>query len=514
MKNETLISDSREKVIAGVLKAAEVVTSTQGVGKRTVAISHENAMPFPSPDGAIIASNIKLGDREERIGSDWVLQAARRTAKEAGDGTTKTTAIAADILRKFPRRMPRRKLVSELEVASAFATGRVASMSVPVGSKDDLLHVATISANNDPSLGKLVSDLVWEVGEHGTIYVEDRSDEPEITSEVKKGYVLRPGLASEQFLRGLKGKSFHNPLVALIDEHVYDNKTLASVYKRFAQEYAQGGEYSRSLVIFCFKCDGDAVNSAVLSYFNGKPVAVVNVPGTYRSDVFSDLADISGAPVFSEHSGNPLTKLRGNGFGKEDVFGEVEKVTFDDGQVTVFGQAGEAHLESVMGREFDGEREKLRKERISKMKNGVGYIYIGGSSNAGMTNKGQLIDDAQEACFSALRHGYLPGGCWVELQVADSLDNIGTTGAKLLANALRSSFKNMLRNSDYPVSFGRWRLYSRDGMVFNMKTGDFEHAGTTKVLDATKAVECAIRNAVAVAVDVISIEKVITWTSS
>lgn len=504
----TTTSNAREDIIAGVLESAEVICSTQGVGKSTVAVSHPNAMPFPSPDGAIIASNLKPEDRRRRIGSDWLIQAARRTAKQAGDGTTKTAALAAEILGRFPRTMKRRDLISQLAEAAEFAQNRVLDAAIPIGSKSDLFNVATISANNSPELGEIVSDIVWEVGEHGTVYVEDRSDENRITSEVKKGYVLRPGLASEKFGTG----QFHNPLVCLIDEHVYDQKSLKRVYDRFHQEcYTETG-YDRSLVIFTSKCDGDALNSAVMSYAQRRvPVIIVNIHGLWRSDVFEDLANISGAPIWSEATGNPLSKFKGQGFGRKDVFGQIDKISFDGDQVTVFGAASDNYIADVMEKSYDGDRESQRKERVSKMKNGVGYIYIGGNSTAGMTNVGQLIDDAQEACFSALRHGYIPGGASVELSVANDLDVMNTIGSKLLARAIRESFKNMLRNSEYKVSWGRWKNYVKTGYVFNMKTGKFEPHGETSVLDSVKAVERAIANAVAVATDVIQVEKAIIW---
>lgn len=506
--NITKIEDSREKIIEGAIEAAEVVCSTQGVGKRTVAIYNPKHMPFPSPDGATIAMNIKLEDPIKRIGSDWLLEQALRTAKEAGDGTTTTCALVAGILKKLDLGKSRRQVVSELMEASDTAIYHIKDMVRKVETLEDLVKVATISANNDPATGKMVAELVWQVGAHGTIYVQN-SDANEITSEIKKGYVLRPGLMVEHFLRGFgpSGFSYANPVVALVDDIVYDYKQLLPVYDKYTQLYVQNGQPTRNMVIFARDVTGDALNTCVATFLKGLPIVLVRVPGAYRLDVFDDLAAISGATVWSEQTGRPLSKFPRRGFEKMDAgLGELEKVSFDSEQVTCFGKEVPEYTESLLEQEWEGEREELRKERYSKLKNGVGYIHIGGNANSQITNMGQLIDDAQSASFNALRHGYLPGGGVTLLEISEKLPD--TYGASLLKSAIWQSFENMLRNSDYEDNIA---TYYKQGCVFNMRTGEFEDAATTEVFDAAKAVECSVRNAVAVACEIIKTGKSIVW---
>lgn len=513
----TEIKDARRDIIAGAIKAADVVCSTMGVGKCTVAISAPESMPYPSPDGAIIARNIKLSDRNERIGSDWLLQQAMRTAKEAGDGTTTTCALVSGILKGLDLNKPRRQVVDELNDAGQVAIEMVKSLTQKISEKSELERVATISANNDGKIGKMISDLVWELGEHGTIYVKD-SDEHEITSEQKKGYVLRPGLMSEHFLSGYgpSGSSWANPLVCLIDDIIYDQKTLVPVYTRFAEQFGTGEHATRSLVIFARDINGDALNAAVATFArNRTPIILVRVPGAYRLDQFEDLAAITGAEIWSDTLGRPIDKFPRKGINKfTDGFGEAQKVSFDRDQVTVFFEETDAtkeYVSGIMEKSHEGEREELRKERVSKLQNGVGYIHIGGSANSQITNNGQLIDDSQSAAFNALRHGYLPGGGTTLLKISEKLPD--TYGGKLLKDAMLSCFETMLKNSDY-----RWGLFSgpkkyyRPGFVFNMKTGQFEPEEETNVLDASKAVECAIRNAVAAACEIIKTKLSLIWT--
>lgn len=532
----TIHPNARPKVIDGALEAARVVTSSMGVGKRNVAISPENSMPYPSPDGATIATNIKLQDRVMRIGSDWALQAARRTAKKAGDGTTTTMQIIAGILENFNRNGNVREITNELLEASKKAASMVESMSRDVVDIDELVRVATISANNDPVLGKLIADLVWEVGKHGTIYVED-SDEPKTTTEIKTGYVLEPGLASEKFMSFTpRGFSWANPKIMLVDDHVFDQKQLASTYERFYQEHHQNGQFDGNLIIVFTKIDGNALDAVVGTFLKGAqlgrvPVVALSLSGPNKMDILEDLAAISGAPIFSETTSLPLSSLKKRGnFSRaySSPFGTIEKATFSSEEVTLFFDSEaevvvdeknntkltpSQYVDIIKATEFTGEREKLRKERISKLTKGVGYIRIGGNSESGMVSEALLIDDAQNASINALRYGYLPGGGYILMKIAEELSGPGATnGSKVLAKALRGCFKKMLQNSYYRLGiFGSTKRYEKDGYVFNMKTGQFELENKTNVLDASKAVEYAIVNATAVSCEIIKTDEVIVW---
>lgn len=520
-----VINNGRPAIIAGALKTAQVVTSSMGVGKKQVAISYANTFPFPSPDGATIAGAIKLEDRVERIGSDWALQAAKLTAKQAGDGTTTCMQILSGILSRFDERSSVRQLTGELTEAAVLAEKLAKDWAIPVTNESQLQKVATISANNDPVLGKLISDLVWKVGKHGAIYVED-SDLLETQTELKKGYVLKPGLADEKFMaKSPRGFSWSSPKVILIDDHVFDPKQLKVVYDRFVHDCAskQTGQLNDSLLMVFTRIDGSALESIVGAFLQGgkmgpMPIIAATLAGRYKDDIMADLSKISGAPIFSEKYNNPLAKLRVAGhFSKqhESPFGVVPKITFSSEEITLFFEEElvDEHIKDLEGQSFPEEaRENLRLERLSKLTNGVGYIRIGGTSNAGMIGTGQLIDDAQMACINALRDGYLFGGGYTILAIADELDIVGTGGARLLAKSLRGCFKKMLENSEYKLSFlGSTKKYQKQNHVFNMKTGEFEPVSNTQVLDAAKAVQCAIRNSVSVACEIIKTGPALLW---
>ena len=312
--------------------------------------------------------------------------------------------IMAGILEGFDRNANVRQLTSELTEAAEYAEKLAKDWAVPITAEDELEKVATISANNNPVLGKLIADLVWKVGKHGTIYVED-SDLLETETELKKGYVLKPGLADEKFMaKSPRGFSWANPKVILVDEHIFDPKQLKVIYDRFVNDHAmQTGQLNDSLLMVFTRIDGPALESVVGAYLQGgkmgpMPVMACVLNGRYKDDILQDLSAISGAPIFSEKYSNPLSKLRVSGhFSKQhnSPFGEIPKATFSSEEVTLFfdNEEGrgiqpdviEKYIEDISSQSFadEPEREKLRLERVSKLTNGVGYIKIGGTSNAG-----------------------------------------------------------------------------------------------------------------------------------
>lgn len=514
-----IIKKGRSAAIKGAIKAADVVCSTHGPGKNTVLIStvnqHGRLLPYPSGDGMMVAANISLKNLEEKIGSDIALSQAIRTAKQSGDNTTETLALMAGILRKLNRFSVRRNVVKELNEALESALELLKENTVKVESIEELVKIATVAASNDPKIGKLVAELAWKIGEHGTIYVKD-GDGKETTSELKPGYVIRPGLYSEQFLSrsGPAGFSWASPSVALVDDIVYDYKQLNPIVKAFDEQHfdRQTGNYNSSLVIFLREVDGNTLTGFTTTFMQmGKPIILVKVPGIYCLDVFEDLEALSGATIWSERKGNPLSELTKKGYGRKDVgFGELEKLTADRDQVTVFGKNVDEYAKQVLDFEFtdEPEREKERKARYSKLTKGVGYIHVGGSADVQIVNLGQIIDDAQGATFNALRHGYTVGGSYTLLKISESLLN--TYGGRLLKSAIRESFGRKLRNSGHRWLFSPMGYY-KPGYVFNMAAGEFENVSETEILDSAYSVECALRNSIAAACEIIKAGYSIIW---
>lgn len=539
--------DGRNKIIAGAVRAAKAVCSSHGPGKRTVAIDKLAFDPntgewythysFPSSDGRMIASNIRLEDREENLGASWLIDQAIRTEKEAGDGTTWTCAIAGGILANFDHKYDRRKISEELSAVSGIVMENLRAMSKKVETLEELKKVATISANNNPALGELIAGIVWEVGEHGTVYVKN-GDSHETTTELKKGYVMHKALMSEQYMksRPLDGFTYFAPVVALVHDTIENVKELNSLVSKFESLHAKSVNgrivYDRELVIFSRGMSNDCLNSMVGEYLRGKPIVVVSVRGIWSLDVFKDLAAMTGAEIWSETEGRPINRFPKTGYDKEKLtegFGTAEKIHFDGTQVTLFlkkisedkESPLDAHIAIVSEQSFFGseqanypaeaqnvlrERESLRKERVSKMTRGIGYINIGGSADAEMANIGQLVDDAQLACFSALRHGYLPGGAYALINACQFLPN--TYGAKLFTDAVVGAYCNMLANSGFN---NPQTNYCKDDHVFNLVTGEFEKISETTVYDAAKAVECAVRNGISVASVIIETQYSVVW---
>ena len=507
----TIATRNNEGIIAGAIEACDIVLDTHGPGKRLVAISpsgkpgHELVMPFPTGDGATVAMNVKLEDPIMAIGADWALEAAMKTAKEAGDNTTWTCAILKGILSGANGKWDR-KFITELEEAAKVAVSLIKEKSIKVETLEQLTMIATTSANNDPVIGSLVADLIWKVGKDGTMFAMT-SDTGESYSELKKGYVIRPGLMDEKFARGHRDETFNDPVVCVVDDVISSVDVLEPIYRKFRDTYAKTGVYERSMVMFVREMTGDALASSVGLRLKGVPIVVVKANGgRFRTDVLSDIAAMSGATIWSKDLGRPIEKFPKGSMNNrfQDGFGELDSVIFNASEVVAFGSVKDEYLDGVLEERFDEpEREQLRLERYSKMKNGVGYLYVGGHGNSSVTNNLQFVDDAKGACFGSLSDGYIYGGAATLTEVADDLP--ATDGGLLLRSAIWDGFSRMQANS------GIESAEQRPGHVFNMVTERYEPYSETKVLDSAKAAACAITNAVSVATIIIKTGSSLVW---
>jgi len=523
----------------GINTAADIVVSTMGPHGQNVAIAFPDKMPLVSRDGATVISSIKLEDEWLRLGSDMLVDAAKKTEHEAGDATTTTCAIVQGILNNLPSTFNRRLVCDELRLLSKEIELTLNNLSMKVHSDgvidmEILRRLAITSANNDIELGTMIADLIGKIGVGGVIQVHESDDNTTYT-EIKKGYNWKEGALSPHFLpNGSQPVTIEHPLILLIEEKVTDQKTLIPILESWTSNYHKNGAYTRSLVLIVSDLSGSAVDMLVENHKKGVPCIAIKCPetGIQRVESMVDIQLVTGTKqVFSEYTGNPLNKfgkdgkasiLSGNGV---EEFGECVSIKTDLRETVLYFEESdemkqnvEEHIESLDQVDLDTEdRKQFYRERKSKLRNGIGHIYVGGDSKTEMYNKGLTVDDSQLACFAALEEGVLIGGGNTLVSLANIIKDSKLSVASTLSKALIHPFNILMSNSGVERSFfdklfnrGYSKYYDKD-RVFNVKTLKWEDTGTTVVLDAAKATKNAIRNAISVSIEVINTDHLIQW---
>ena len=524
----------------GINKASSIICSTMGPHKKFVFIG-DKQMPLATGDGATIAKNLKFEDAWDRLGSDMLIDAAMKTEHEAGDATTTTCAVVQGIINSIPIGVNKREVCDQLIKAGRLINEMLKSKSIPVMYESDgkdyidmklLTKLAIISANNDIELGTMIAKLVAKIGSGGVIQVHE-SESDETYTEIKKGYNFKQGVLSPHFLQGGSTPlTIEHPVVLLIEEKVTDQEKLKPILKAWRDNFSENGSYKRWLVIIASDISGSAIDMLVTNYKNGVPVIAIKSPfgGEARVEAMNDLQLVTGAKnVFSQYTGNPISKfgkskarhfVKSREFAVEE-FGHCERIYVDRRETVVFFEETE-HLKTKINDYIVNmdevvleieERKQFYRERKSKLRNGIGHIYVGAASKTELYNKGLTVDDAQLACFAALEQGVLIGGghtfVWLSKQMR----------AGYISKALLNPFNILMKNSE--VSLTPWeriflrkkisdKYYAKD-KVFNVKTMEWEALNETKVLDSTKAVNSAIQNAISVSIQIIRSEYLIQW---
>lgn len=520
-----------EKMKAGVDIAANIICSTLGPHGMTISIA-DKMMPFTTKDGATVARNIKLEDAWQRMGSDFLIDTALKTEHEAGDSTTTTCAIVQGILNSLPRNFNAREVCAELEDSLLKIEENIKKISRPVMvdneiNRELLKRVATISANNNAEAGELISRLVADIGLGGVIHVQPSGNEHTRT-EIKSGYNYKEGVVTPHFLhQGNVPVNIEEPLVLLIEQKITDQALLHPVYAAW-KEYFPG----RPLVIVASDISGTAIDFMVANFQKGLPAICVKCPGfgQERLEAMQDLKLITGAEtIFTEYTGNPIQKFgKFVSKSKEDrqkqimaYFGQVPRIYTSQRETVVFFDDGEemrnkieSYCAALDEADIQENQKQFYKERKSKLRNGIGYLYVGASSQTELHNKALQFDDSQMACFSALEDGVMVGG-------GHSMVLLGKSVGGVMGKALMNPFNILMANSGIKVSWWERLLgkqledkYFSAAAVYNVKTRTWEHVEDTYVLDATKAVRCAIRNAVSVSIEAIKAKYLIQWVEN
>ena len=494
----------------GVDALANAVKVTLGPKGRNVVIDKKFGSPQITKDGVTVAKEVELENRFENMGAQMVKEVASKTNEQAGDGTTTATVLAQAIinvgLKNVTAGANPMDLKRGIDKAVAAVVEDLKKRSKKVGSDySKIAQVATISANNDAFIGKLIAAAMSKVKQDGII-TEEEAKGTETEVKVVEGMQFDRGYISAYFMTDTEKMEavLDNPSILITDKKISNIQDIMPVL----EPIARGG---KELLIIAEDVDGNALSGLVMNRLRGAlKVAAVKAPGfgDRRKEMLQDIATLTGAIVVSEERGFTFENMT------PDMLGSAEKVTITKENTTIVGGAGDKQaindrVEQIRAQikttKSDYDREKLQ-ERLGKLAGGVGVLYVGATSEVEMKEKKDRIEDALNATRAAVEEGYLPGGGVSYIRAVKVLENLAgenedeTTGIHIIAKAIEEPLRQIAANAgeDASVIINRIRE-AEDDFGFNARTGQYENMYEAGVIDPTKVARVALENAASVA---------------
>ncbi len=525
-------SEAREKLIAGVNKVANAVKVTLGPEGRNVVISMMREHTHVTKDGVTVARSIELEDWEENVGATLMKEIASKTAKIAGDGTTTATVLAQYILNRGFNALAKDKTINPMELQKGMLNAcervceELANLSIEVGSEQDLINVATVSANNDKAIGELIGQAFYKIGKHGKMDVkESQNGKTYMTTvsgfEFPKGYVHPAFVTNHEDMTAV----YQDCYVIVTDKEI---RHLAQFQNALGLTLGQSAKERKPLVVICKDIDGECLATLVLNKQRmGVPVVAIKAPfyGNQFNEVIGDIALLCGATLISDDYGTSLENMT------EDMLGGCAKIIVGENTTSIVG--GHNNPESVVDllraletRALNAEDEEVKEflnERISRIKSSAAILWVAAKTETEMKEKKDRIDDAKKATQAALEEGIVPGGghtllCIGHRMKPKSLDAAYALGQEIVLDALSIPLKTILANSgDESASmkiFGK--IVSED--ILNINYGydarkrQFGNLIELGVIDPTKVVRVALENATSIASLLLTTETLIVRT--
>ena len=509
-KEITFDTEARNALKAGMDKLANAVKVTLGPKGRNVVIDKKFGAPNVTKDGVSVAKEIELKDTVENLGAQMLKEVASKTADDAGDGTTTATILAQAIVTQGLKNVAAganpMDLKRGIDKAVEQIVAELKNISQTVGEDSNQIEqVATISANNDSSIGKLIAEAMAKVKKEGVITVEEAKG-TETTVEVVEGMQFDRGYLSPYFVTDTDKMEaeLDNPYILIYDKKISTMKDLLPVLEKTAQ----GG---RPLLIIAEDIEGEALATLVVNKIRGSlKVAAVKAPGfgDRRKAMLEDIAILTGGTVISEERGYKLENA--------DLadLGECEKITIDKDNTTIVNGSGnsddikarvnqiKAQIENTTS---DYDKEKLQ-ERLAKLAGGVAVLYVGAASEVEMKEKKDRVDDALHATRAAVEEGIVPGGGVALIRALKALDGKEgdnqdqTTGMDIVRRALPEPLKQIVFNSGGEGSVIVQKVQEGEGNFgYNARTEVFEDLLEAGVIDPTKVARVALENAASIA---------------
>ncbi len=520
-KNITFDLDARDKLKKGVDALANAVKVTLGPKGRNVVIDKKFGAPTITKDGVTVAREIELEDPIENMGAQMVKEVASRTADIAGDGTTTATVLAQAIIKAGLKNVAAGANPMDLKRGIDQAVQTVAAelkkLSSEVGDDNSKIEqIATISANNDKTIGKLIAEAMEKVKKEGVITVEEAKG-TETYVEIVEGMQFDRGYLSPYFVTNSEKMitDLENPYILIYDKKISVMKDLLPILEKAAQT-------GRPLLIISEDVEGEALATLVVNKIRGSlKIAAVKAPGfgDRRKAMLEDIAILTGGTLISEEQGRKLEDAT------LDDLGQCEKISIDKDTTTIVNGNGEksnilsrvnqikAQIESTTS---DYDKEKLQ-ERLAKLAGGVAVMYVGAASEVEMKEKKDRVDDALHATRAAVEEGIIPGGGVAYIRTIPALDklkgenNDQQTGIEIVRRALEEPLRQIVANAGGEGSIVIQKVRDgKDDFGYNAHTEVYENLLKAGVIDPTKVARVAIENAGSIAGMLLTTECVIS----
>ena len=510
--------EGRKKLVNGIDKLANAVVATMGPNGRNVVISN-NGVPQSTKDGVTVAKSISLSDNVENTGVEMVKQAAIQTANVAGDGTTTSTLLAREMVKASLSHLNNGANAVDIKRDIDKAVKQVVTIlranAEDITSEEQLEQIATISANNDPEVGKLIATAMNKVGREGVITIEE-SKSGETYLETVEGIQFDRGFKSPYFVTNNSTMSsvLDKPYILIADGKFTKVKELLPVLEGVSGT-------GRSLLIIAEDIDNEALATLVVNKMRGTlAVCAVKAPefGDRRKLVLEDIATLTGGEVFSTEKGMKLEKF------SWDWFGEARTVTVTKETTTIVdgkGDSGrietriEALQQQIEHANSPFEIEKLQ-ERLAKFVGGVGIVHVGGLTETEMKERKDRVDDALQATKAAIEEGIVPGGGAALLYAREGIETVDGIGSQIVYQACGKPFTQILQNAGYSSTdaqmIGKYQLVDSGNDIwagYNLKTEEVVNMKEAGIIDPAKVTRTALESAASVAGTILLTECVV-----
>jgi chaperonin GroEL len=513
--------EARNKMKKGVDTLANAVKVTLGPKGRNVVIEKKFGAPSVTKDGVTVAKEIELEDPIENMGAQMVKEVASKTADIAGDGTTTATVLAQSIISEGLKMVAAganpMDLKRGIDKAVSLVVENLRSQSQTVGNDSKKIQqVATISANNDETIGKLIAEAFAKVGKEGVITVEEAKG-TDTTVDIVEGMQFDRGYVSPYFVTNSEKMQteLQNPYILIYDKKISAMKDILHILEKVAQS-------GRPLLIIAEDLEGEALATLVVNKLRGTiKVAAVKAPGfgDRRKEMLTDIAILTAGTVVSEEQGYNLENA------DLTYLGQAASVTIDKDNTTIVGGKGvkkditsrvnqiKAQVENTTS---DYDKEKLQ-ERLAKLAGGVAVLYVGAATEVEMKEKKDRVDDALHATRAAVEEGIVPGGGVAYIRAVESLEpkvkgQIADeqTGMAIVRRALEAPIRTLTENAGIDGSIVVQKIKEGKGdFGFNARTEVYENLFKAGVIDPTKVARVALENAASIAGMLLTTECVI-----
>ena len=520
-KNLDYNSEAREKIRSGVNQLATAVSSTLGPCGRTVLIEKEYGAPVSTKDGVTVAKEINLKDPVENMGAQVIKEVSMRAAKQAGDGTTTATVLAAAMynegLKHLNAGVNPVEMKRGMDKAVTAIISELRSLSTDVSTNDQIRQVATISANNDESVGNIIAEAMDSVGKDGVIQV-DESRTAETTLEIVEGMQIDRGFVSPYFVsnQATMTTSLEKPYILIYDKKISAIKEILPLLETCSKQ-------SKPLVIIADDVDGEALATMVLNKARGiLNVCAIKAPGfgDRKAANLEDIAILTGGTVISATKGLKLEKLT------VEMLGTARTVTVSQSETIIVDGGGDeeaikARIEDIKS-QFDNAKSEYDKqhlqERMSKLVGGVAVLNIGAASEIELKEKKDRVDDALQATRAAVEEGIVPGGGIALQTIASNVAVLPENedqnfGIQVVLKACKAPFRAILENAGKNAEAVAMQIKAEgEGKnagydARNNKVVDMIDAG---IIDPTKVTRTALELACSVAGTLLTTECVVS----